>query len=111
MLSARASEIARAVPGVDSVRNDLSVVSTKSKRYSESRGDGRSGAVSAGYRENVKAAQKALKTKGVDPGPIDGIMGPKTTSALKDFQKKEGLQVTGRLNAETQARLAWHSAM
>ncbi|HZY30669.1 MAG TPA: peptidoglycan-binding domain-containing protein, partial [Candidatus Methylomirabilis sp.] len=37
----------------------------------------------------MKAAQEAMKAKGFDPGPIDGIMGPKTTSALKDFQKKE----------------------
>ncbi|MBF8297687.1 MAG: osmY [candidate division NC10 bacterium] len=111
MLSASASEMARAVPGVRYVKNDLSVVSTKSKRYSESRGNGRSGAVSAGYRENVKAAQDAMKAKGFDPGPIDGIMGPKTTSALKDFQKREGLQVTGRLNAETQARLERRTGM
>ena len=50
-----------------------------------------------------------MKAKGFDPGPIDGIMGPKTTSALKDFQKREGLQVTGHLNAETQgpARTAY----
>jgi len=46
-----------------------------------------------------------MKAKGFDPGPIDGIMGPKTTSALKDFQKKEGLQMTGRLNAEKRAPL------
>jgi hypothetical protein len=65
MLSASASEIARAVPGVDSVRNDLSVVSTKSKGYSESRGDSRSGAVSAGYRENVKAAAGGSENKGL----------------------------------------------
>jgi peptidoglycan hydrolase-like protein with peptidoglycan-binding domain len=52
-----------------------------------------------------------MKVKGFDPGPIDGIMGPKTTSALKDFQKKEGLQVTGRLNAETQARLERRTGM
>jgi len=60
---------------------------------------------------HVRGVQQALLEAGYDPGPIDGIMGPKTTSALKDFQKKEGLQVTGRLNAETQARLERRTGM
>lgn len=31
----------------------------------------------------VRAVQQALKDKGTDPGPIDGIYGPKTAAALK----------------------------
>jgi peptidoglycan hydrolase-like protein with peptidoglycan-binding domain len=56
-------------------------------------------------REHVKAAQQALKEKGYDPGTIDGVMGPKTQAALKDFQKAQGLQETGRLDGETMAKL------
>jgi len=55
--------------------------------------------------EQVKAAQQALKDKGHDPGSIDGVMGPKTRQALKDFQKAEGIKETGRLDAETMAKL------
>jgi peptidoglycan hydrolase-like protein with peptidoglycan-binding domain len=56
-------------------------------------------------REQVKSAQQALRDKGHDPGAIDGVMGPKTQAALKDFQKAQGLNETGRLDAETMAKL------
>ena len=29
--------------------------------------------------------QQALKDKGFDPGPVDGIDGPQTVSALKSY--------------------------
>jgi peptidoglycan hydrolase-like protein with peptidoglycan-binding domain len=58
-----------------------------------------------GNREQVMAAQEALKQKGFDPGPADGMMGPKTRAALKEFQKSEQLDQTGRLDAETMAKL------
>jgi peptidoglycan hydrolase-like protein with peptidoglycan-binding domain len=55
--------------------------------------------------EEARAAQEALRTKGFDPGPVDGKFGPRTTQALRDFQKQEGLRVTGRLDGETRAKL------
>ena len=55
--------------------------------------------------DDVRAAQQALRDKGFDPGPIDGIQGPRTTAAVRDFQEKENLTVTGQLDAETNARL------
>jgi peptidoglycan hydrolase-like protein with peptidoglycan-binding domain len=58
-----------------------------------------------GDRERVKAVQQALKDKGYDPGAVDGVMGPRTRAALKDFQKKEGVKDTGRLDQETLAKL------
>jgi len=58
-----------------------------------------------GNRDQVRAAQQALKDKGHDPGSVDGVMGPKTQAALKDFQKSQGIQETGRLDAETMAKL------
>jgi len=69
-----------------------------------------SGAASAsggmtGRGEQVKAVQQALKEKGHDPGAIDGKMGPKTQAALKDFQSQEGLEASGRLDAETMSKL------
>jgi peptidoglycan hydrolase-like protein with peptidoglycan-binding domain len=61
----------------------------------------------AGSRENgdVRSAQQALRDRGFDPGPIDGVMGPRTTAAVKEFQQKENLTVTGSLDAETNAKL------
>jgi peptidoglycan hydrolase-like protein with peptidoglycan-binding domain len=55
--------------------------------------------------EQVKAVQQALKDKGHDPGAVDGKMGPKTQAALRDFQSKEGLKASGRLDADTMAKL------
>jgi murein L,D-transpeptidase YcbB/YkuD len=66
--------------------------------------DSKAAAVRGG-RDQVKAAQQALKDKGHDPGAIDGAMGPQTQSALKDFQKAQGLTETGRLDSETMAKL------
>jgi peptidoglycan hydrolase-like protein with peptidoglycan-binding domain len=66
---------------------------------------GRSSGMAGGKREQVKAAQQALKDKGHDPGPVDGVMGPKTQAALKDFQSKEGLTSSGQLDAETMSKL------
>jgi peptidoglycan hydrolase-like protein with peptidoglycan-binding domain len=55
--------------------------------------------------ERVRAVQEALKSKGHDPGPIDGIFGPKTEAALKSFQKAENLEASGRGDAQTLAKL------
>ena len=54
---------------------------------------------------DVRAAQRAQREKGFDPGPIDGVMGPRTSAAVRDFQQKENLTVTGQLDAETRSRL------
>jgi peptidoglycan hydrolase-like protein with peptidoglycan-binding domain len=67
---------------------------------------GRSGAsAGGGNQEQVKAVQQALKDKGHDPGDVDGKMGPKTQAALRDYQQKEGLKATGRLDTETASKL------
>lgn len=53
----------------------------------------------------IREAQEALKAKGRDPGPIDGVLGPRTVAALDAYQKAEGLATTGRLDAKTMASL------
>jgi peptidoglycan hydrolase-like protein with peptidoglycan-binding domain len=55
--------------------------------------------------KDVMAMQQALKDKGHDPGPIDGVMGPRTKAALMGYQKKEGLKATGRWDDETATKL------
>jgi peptidoglycan hydrolase-like protein with peptidoglycan-binding domain len=49
----------------------------------------------------VRAAQEALKSKGFDPGPIDGIVGPRTRAATRDYQKQQNLSADGRLGPKT----------
>jgi peptidoglycan hydrolase-like protein with peptidoglycan-binding domain len=55
--------------------------------------------------EVVKQAQEKLSAAGHDVGQPDGKIGPKTQAALKEFQEKEGLQASGRLDSETLAAL------
>jgi peptidoglycan hydrolase-like protein with peptidoglycan-binding domain len=56
-------------------------------------------------KDRVKAIQEALKTKGFDPGTADGVVGPKTNQALRDFQKSNNLQATGRIDDKTASAL------
>ena len=56
-------------------------------------------------RENAKSAQEALKAKGFYDGDVDGVVGPKTRRALSEYQKSEGLNVTGRLDSLTAEKL------
>lgn len=56
-------------------------------------------------KDKVTAIQEALKTKGFDPGTADGVVGPKTNQTLRDFQKSNNLQVTGRIDEKTASAL------
>ena len=58
-----------------------------------------------GSNVQVMEMQQALKDKGFDPGSVDGVMGPKTRSALRAYQKSENLTTTGRLDGDTRAKL------
>lgn len=49
--------------------------------------------------------QALLASLGYYTGPIDGIRGPRTTSAIKSAQKAYGLDVTGIANPELLAKL------
>ena len=55
---------------------------------------------------DIELAQKSLKQRGHDPGPIDGVNGPRTTAALKAYQQTQGLEATGRLDAATLGKLS-----
>lgn len=59
---------------------------------------------------DVKSLQEQLKAAGFDPGPIDGIFGPKTAAAVRAFQQDRGLTVDGIAGTETMAEFG-HDAM
>ncbi|HEX5483443.1 MAG TPA: peptidoglycan-binding domain-containing protein [Terriglobia bacterium] len=52
-------------------------------------------------RQNIEKAQKELSDKGYYKGKIDGVMGPQTHSAIRQYQKAQGVAATGRLDAKT----------
>lgn len=53
----------------------------------------------------VRNVQGELQAQGVDPGPLDGIWGPRTHQAVREFQEANSLEATGQLNAPTLAAL------
>jgi peptidoglycan hydrolase-like protein with peptidoglycan-binding domain len=53
----------------------------------------------------VAALQRRLAGAGFDPGPRDGRFGPRTAAALRAYQEKNGLEVTGRTDLETATAL------
>lgn len=66
-----------------------------------------SGDVDAGSPADpdTRSLQAALKRHGFDPGPIDGLMGPKTLAAIRAFQKAKGLVVDGMAGSATWGEL------
>jgi peptidoglycan hydrolase-like protein with peptidoglycan-binding domain len=58
-----------------------------------------------GDASRIRRVQEALKAAGHDPGPIDGVMGPRTQEALREYQKQENINQTGRLDQETMSKL------
>jgi len=60
---------------------------------------------SATYREQMKLTQETLRSFGYAPGAINGIMRFETASALRAFQREQGLKVTGQANPATLAAL------
>jgi hypothetical protein len=55
--------------------------------------------------EQIINAQTRLTELGFDPGPIDGIMGPITVVALRQYQQINGLPATGMLDWRTMRAL------
>lgn len=54
----------------------------------------------------VASIQAALKHLGHDPGPIDGVIGPRTSAAIEAFQRAEHLVESGVLTESTRAKLS-----
>jgi hypothetical protein len=53
----------------------------------------------------IRQAQQRLQAAGFDPGPADGQLGPRTVKALRDYQAKRKLAVTGQLDDATRKAL------
>jgi hypothetical protein len=60
------------------------------------------------HREDVRIIQKYLKKEGYDPGRIDGLLGPKTTEAVKAYQAEKSLVIDGKITEELVARFLSH---
>jgi len=54
---------------------------------------------SAPQYNSTRAVQAALAWRGLYSGRIDGLMGPETESAIRAFQKQQGIPVTGQIDS------------
>jgi peptidoglycan hydrolase-like protein with peptidoglycan-binding domain len=64
------------------------------------------GPVFRANKEQVNKAQAILKTKGLYGGGTTGKLDDATRSGLKEYQKAEGLKVTGTLNKATLEKMS-----
>jgi hypothetical protein len=53
----------------------------------------------------VVRVQAALMRRGYYNGDIDGVLGPETRTAIQQFQQREGLPQTGRMDLATLTKL------
>ena len=53
----------------------------------------------------VQQIQLALKAAGFDPGSSDGKLGPRTKTAVRDFQQANGLNPDGKVGPRTWSKL------
>ena len=44
----------------------------------------------------VREVQSELQRRGYDVGPVDGRLGPRTATAIRDFEQRNGLPVDGQ---------------
>ena len=58
--------------------------------------------------DHIAAVQEALAICGCYPGGYDGVMGPKTKGAIKEFQEAAGLTADGIAGPNTSTALAEH---
>jgi Putative peptidoglycan binding domain len=63
---------------------------------------GRASNISEGDIQKIKTA---LKAKGHNPGPMNGELDSQTQQAIREFQQKNNLKVTGDVDEQTAAKL------
>src|SRR5215469_1680411 len=54
----------------------------------------------------IKQAQEQLRDQGLYHDTIDGVLGPATKQALRQFQQKNGLPMTATLDQQTMDKLS-----
>ncbi len=98
--------------GKSSSSSSKSSKSTKSTKDTKAKSSGNSdGTCSPGDSgKAVKKVQERLKKLGYYTGKIDGDYGNGTKTAVKDFQRRNGLTVNGTVNKKTLAKLNSSSA-
>jgi hypothetical protein len=58
------------------------------------------------WDRRIQTAQAAIQQIGYDPGPLDGILGPRTRNAILRFQRAQHLRLTGVVDPATWSAIA-----
>jgi peptidoglycan hydrolase-like protein with peptidoglycan-binding domain len=56
-------------------------------------------------KDNLKLVQERLRTEGVYAGPLDGELNAQTEAALRAYQQKQGIPVSGAADEATLRQL------
>lgn len=56
-------------------------------------------------RDRIRVVQAELNRRDFEAGPVDGVMGPRTSGAITEFENAEGLRETGEIRADVVASL------
>lgn len=59
-------------------------------------------------RSTVRSIQTGLQRHGFNPGPADGVVGRRTSQAIRDYQLANGLLVDGRATYELDQHIRSH---
>jgi peptidoglycan hydrolase-like protein with peptidoglycan-binding domain/DNA invertase Pin-like site-specific DNA recombinase len=65
----------------------------------------------AGGNDRVRALQRALRSLGWRPGPVDGLFGPRTESAVVRLQEAAGLRTDGIVGPQTRQAIQGEHAV
>ena len=49
----------------------------------------------------IRQVQLSPQKKRIDPGPIDGVLGPRTRAAVKSFRDRYGIEGSGEIDNQT----------
>jgi peptidoglycan hydrolase-like protein with peptidoglycan-binding domain len=80
--------------------------SSTSKTAAKSTSSRKRGPVFRANKEQVNQAQEILKTRGFYSGATTGKLDEPTRTGLKEYQRAEGLKVTGTLNKLTLEKMS-----
>jgi localization factor PodJL len=93
-----ADDLAKARAAVGAWRAKTPLVEANAISKTNWDDDTSGGITVADQRALVSKIQTLLADAGYDPGPADGRMGPKTVDAVRAYQQKSGMPVTGQID-------------
>lgn len=82
-------------PASESVQSNAPIQGSTPTEKSDTVENRRTALTKGAAGSKVKTLQVRLEMQGYDPGPIDGIFGARTATAVKSFQQYKGLTADG----------------